>query len=134
MMKFQNTSELTAALAFSVKEALEAKGVSVSFGSSNVSISAYVEAGDTKLRFSDHADYHGSDKTFRVEDDAIAMVSWMTFEFDEDGEETGNVSHIGTEVEARAAGVPVGDYEFDHIAFPQERFSAIVEDAVALVA
>lgn len=76
-MQFANYMDLTFALRTAAAEALTARGLSLATGYSNQSCSAYIEiviAVDEdeceetfKLRFSDHADRHGSDYTVRIE-------------------------------------------------------------------
>ena len=83
---FENYPDLTADLAFNLIERL---GLGEdAFGFSNQSCSAYVNVtardeedeylGEFKVRFSDHADRHGSDITIRI-DDLVETV-------EEDGE------------------------------------------------
>lgn len=79
--RFENYGELTSSLAFDLIEILKSDDrLSVKFGFSNVSCSAYVnidvmdedgdyvEDGDFKVRFSDHSDRYGSDISIRIED------------------------------------------------------------------
>lgn len=76
---FTNFPELTSDLAFALIDRLSADAtLSVEFGKSNQSCSAYVNVtiidneGDLgeefKVRFSDHADRYGSDVTIRIDD------------------------------------------------------------------
>ena len=83
MKTFANFPALTSSLAFDLIDMIMAADFGAceayaQFGMSNVSCSAYVEfsleneEGDTvaerKVRFSDHADRHGSDMTIRIDD------------------------------------------------------------------
>jgi hypothetical protein len=96
---FKNFPELTSSLAFDLIDMIKRHDfgsidVYAAFGFSNVSPSAYVEFSaededgetvcETKVRFSDHADRHGSDITIRI-DHVISTV-------EEDGE------YIATEI------------------------------------
>lgn len=74
---FENYPALTSELAFDLIDALKANGLDVQYGSSNQSCSTYAKitvwdddgdyAGEFKVRFSDHADRHGSDITIRID-------------------------------------------------------------------
>lgn len=86
---FKNFPELTATLAFDLIDSINAldidgRTVIADFGGSNVSCSSYVTVSiyegeddefvsETKVRFSDHADYHGSDITYRIDDKVEAV-------------------------------------------------------------
>lgn len=138
---FADFQVLNSTLADDVIEAVASiEGVSARVGISNVSESGYAkftrdEDGEIviKLRFSGHADYHGSDHTFRTDKIARAIWTWSeageAIEFDEDGEavEFEYFERSGTEDEKPA------DAEYSHVEIADEDYDDIVREAVAMV-
>jgi len=147
MKTFKNLADLNSSLAFDVIERLSGvSGIAADFSASNISESAYVhvailgedENEYLKLRFSCHGDRHGSDHTFRTDEDARVMFVWYeagepTY-FGDDGEpvEFDMVRRDGTDDDRNDAGVPRDEAEFDHVKFPGARYEEIVTEAAAM--
>jgi hypothetical protein len=138
---FANFKVLNYTLADDVIDAVSAlEGVSARVGISNVSESGYAEftndeGGEIviKLRFSGHADYHGSDYTFRTDKVARAIWTWSeagdAIEFDDDGEAVDfeYFDRSGTEDDKPA------DAEYSHVEIDAEDYEEIVRQAVEMV-
>lgn len=143
MQQFPDLGSLNSHIAFEVRDRLRALGHAAEFGASNVSPSAYVQvriaddAEPIKLRFSDHADRNGADRTWRTDHEAVVIYSWTRYgapTLDEDGEpmDYPTETAYGPADDMSREGVSEGDAEFDRVEIEPMRLAEIIAEAVAM--